>query len=91
MYIIKGQFTRSPKFKVPSHMRLIHAISTIESMEVGTYHFTRGPKSYVPSMTWIFAWQHFLKVRLGTCVASCLKQKARLNSQPKSREYLTIF
>ena len=27
----------------PSHMRPIHAISAVESMEVGTYHFTRVP------------------------------------------------
>ena len=28
---------------VPSHLRSIHAISIIENMEVGTYHFTRVP------------------------------------------------
>ena len=31
--------------QVPSHLRSICAISTVESMEVGTYHFNRGPKS----------------------------------------------
>jgi hypothetical protein len=34
--------------QVPSHLRLIHAISTVESMEIGAYHFTQGPKSLVP-------------------------------------------
>jgi len=40
----KGQFTR-----VPSPLRSIRAISTIESIEVGTYHFTQvpSPKSLV--------------------------------------------
>jgi hypothetical protein len=31
-------------------LRSIRAISTIESMEVGTYHFTRASKSQVPTM-----------------------------------------
>ena len=36
-------------FGVPSHSRSICAISAIESMEVGSYHFTRvlGPQSQV--------------------------------------------
>ena len=29
----------------PVHLKFICAISIVESMEVGTYHFTRGPKS----------------------------------------------
>ena len=29
--------------QVPSHMRSIHPISVVESMEVETYHFTWGP------------------------------------------------
>ena len=33
--------------QVPSHSRSIHAISAVETMEVGTYHFTHGPKSQV--------------------------------------------
>jgi hypothetical protein len=32
-------------------------------------------------------WQHFLKVRLGTCVESWGEQKARPNSQHKSQQY----
>ena len=39
------------------------AISAVESMEVGTYHFTRRLKSLVSTMTWIPTWQHFLEVR----------------------------
>ena len=38
----KGRFTH-----VPSHLRSICVISTVEIMEVGTYHFTWGPKSQV--------------------------------------------
>ena len=56
--------------QVPSHSRSICAISVVESMEVGTYHFTRVPSPKSPSMTWMPTWQHFLKVRLGTCVES---------------------
>ena len=33
--------------QVPSRLRLICAISVVESMEVGTYHFTWRPKSQV--------------------------------------------
>ena len=44
-------------------------------MDVGTYHFTRDPESPVPSMTWMLTWQHFLEVRLGTCVESWVEQK----------------
>ena len=36
-------------FQGPSHLRPVRAISTVESMEVGTYHFTWGPKSQI---TW---------------------------------------
>jgi hypothetical protein len=31
--------------EVPIYLRSIHAILAIESMEVGTYHFTRGLES----------------------------------------------
>ena len=40
----RGWFRWGPKSQGPSHLRLIGAISTIESMGVGTYHFTWGPK-----------------------------------------------
>jgi len=39
-----GQVRTGPKSQVPSHLRSIHAILAIESMEVGTYHFTQGSK-----------------------------------------------
>ena len=45
-----------------------------------------GSQVLVPSMTWMPTRQHFLEVRLGTCVESWVKQKARPNSQHKSRE-----
>ena len=35
----------------------------------------------IPSMTWMPMWQHFLEVRLGTCVESWVEQKA-LNTSP---------
>lgn len=31
--------------RIPTHLWLIHAISTVESMEVRMYHFTWGPRS----------------------------------------------
>ena len=34
---------------VPSHLRSICAISAVERMEVGTYHFKWGPKAQVNS------------------------------------------
>ena len=63
-----------PKSQVPSHLRSICTISTVESMEVGTYHFTRDLMFQVPTTTWMPSWQHFLEVRLGTWVASWVKQ-----------------
>ena len=60
--------------QVPSHLRSVRAISTVESMEVEAYHFARSPTSQVPSMTWMPTWQHFLEVRLGTCVESWMEQ-----------------
>ena len=44
----------------------------------------------VPGMTWMPTWQHFLEVRLGTCVESWVEQKARPNSQDKSYELFCI-
>ena len=40
---------RAGSHGVPSHLRLIPAISTVESMEVGAYHCTQGPCYKVPS------------------------------------------
>ena len=37
-----------PKSYVPSHLRSICAILAIESMEVGTFHFTHGSKPVSP-------------------------------------------
>ena len=74
-----GSSQLCPKSYVPSHLRSIRTISTAESMEVGTYHFTQDPKSYVPTMTWMPTWQHFLEVRLGTCVESWVEQKGIVN------------
>ena len=39
--LIEGQFARGPKYWVSSHLRSIRAILVVESMKVGTYHFTR--------------------------------------------------
>ena len=36
---IQGRFTQGP-----THFKSIHASSAVESMEVGTYHFTRIPR-----------------------------------------------
>ena len=45
---VNENILRVGSHNIPSHMRSIHPISTVESMEVGTYHFTHGfpsPKS----------------------------------------------
>ena len=46
-----------------------------------------GPKSQVPSMTWMRTWQHLLKVRLEIGVESWLEEKATPN---KSCKYFYI-
>jgi hypothetical protein len=68
---------------VPSHLRSIRAIFKIESMEVGTYHnFTWGSSLQVPSTTWMPTCQHFLEVRLGTCVENWVERTPTLNTSP---------
>ena len=63
--------------QVPSHMRSIRAISTVENIEVGTFHFTLGPKYDMNVyMTTLFGSEAY--------VESWVKQKARPNSQHKS-------
>ena len=68
--------------QVPVHSRSMHAMSTIECTEVGIHH-----KFEVPSVTGMPTWQHFLEVRIETCVESRVKQKVRFNSQHKSRHF----
>jgi hypothetical protein len=63
------------------HLRSICAISPVESVEVGTYHFTQGPKSQVLSTTQMPTWQHFLEVKHENYVESWDEQKARPNLQ----------
>ena len=57
-----------------------------KNREVETYHFTR-----VPSMAWTPTWHHFLEVRGSTWpglrVGLRIEQKARPNSQHKSRHF----
>ena len=60
--------TRS-QVQVSTHLRSIHAISTIESIEHGV------PSPRTKSMTWMLTCQRFLKVRLGTCVESWVEEK----------------
>ena len=38
-----------PKFSIPSHLSSICAILVVESMNVGTYHYLRGPKVLSPT------------------------------------------
>jgi hypothetical protein len=40
-----GRCYTSPKSYISSHLRSMRAIPAVESMEAGTYHFTKGPKS----------------------------------------------
>jgi hypothetical protein len=65
----------------------IRAISTVESMNIGTYHFTHvpSPKSQVHEC---LHGNIFLEVRLGTCVHSWVEQTSRLNLQHKSQFFL---
>ena len=72
------------KSSIPICLMSICAISGVERIEVGIDHFTRGPKSYVLSVTWMPARHHFVKVGHGICVESWVEQKARSNSQHKS-------
>ena len=44
----------------------------------------QGPKSQVPSMTWMPTWQHFLEMRLGTSVEDWVELQAIPNFQHKS-------
>jgi hypothetical protein len=77
--------------KVPSHLRLIRAVLAVESMEVGTYHFTWGPKSMSPKYDMdAYMATFFWEVRLETCGEGWAEQKARLNSQHKSCIYFCI-
>ena len=41
-------------------------------------------------MTWMPTWQHFLEVKLETCVVSWITQNVRLDSEPKSCKYICI-
>ena len=53
-------------------------------MEVGIYHFTHGPKSRVPSMTWMPTWQHSWGQAFGLVlrVGSSKKLDPTLNTSP---------
>jgi hypothetical protein len=64
-----GRFTQRPK-SPESHLSSIRAISTVESKEVGTYHFTRGLLSLKYDMDVYMTTLFGGEVRLGTCVES---------------------
>jgi hypothetical protein len=56
-------------------------------LEITKGWFTQSPKS---SQVWhgcMPTWPYFLEVRLATCVESWVEEKARPNSQHKSREF----
>ena len=67
-------------------MRSIHAISTVESMEVGTYHFTWVPTPQFPTMIWMLKLLH--GNTFWTCVARWVELKAGLNSKAKFRYHI---
>ena len=73
--------------QVPSHLRSIRAISAVESMEVGTYHFTRGTQVLSPNYDMDAYMATLLGGELGTCVRSGVHQRAIPNSQHKSCKY----
>ena len=56
--------------QVLSHLR---SIAQSQLLRAGSWDLQlhTGPRSQVPSMTWMPTWQHILEVRLGTCVATC--------------------
>ena len=65
-----------PESEVPSHLRSIHAMSFIESIEVGTHHFKGVPK-YDRDVTW----QHFLETRAGLVPRVWSSQQSRHKSR----------
>ena len=42
-------------------------------------------------MTWMLAWQHFLEVKLGTCVMSRVEPKTRPNSFTNAARLLLLL
>ena len=47
-----------PKTLFPSHLRSIRAITAVENMELGTYHFTHGPKYDIfGDEAWDLCWE----------------------------------
>ena len=84
---------RASSHRVPSpesqvHLRSIHAISTIESMKVRTYHFTR-----VPSMTWMLHDNTFWRWGLGLVlkVGSSKKLDPTLNTSSAMQKIIKIW
>ena len=69
----------SPKF----HTLEVN-LCNLNGWEHGSYHFTRGPKLKVPSMTWMPTWHRALEARVGSCVESWVEHNTRPNSQHKS-------
>jgi hypothetical protein len=65
-----------PTPKSPSHLRSIRVILTVESIEIGTYHFTRVPSPTFQIWHGCLHDNTFLEVRLGTCVENWAEQKA---------------
>jgi hypothetical protein len=58
-FLAKSQCTPGPQ----SHW--VHPCN-LNRWEHGSWELTTSP-CYVPSMTWMSTWQHFLEVRFGTC------------------------
>ena len=64
----------------------------MQSQPLRAWSLGRTTSHMVPSlksqgMTRMLTWQHFLEVRLGTCVESWVEQKVRPNPQHKPREH----
>ena len=60
----------------------MHAFSTVDTKEVGTYHFTRAPKNDMDTHM-----VTLLEVRLGTWVENWVEQKKlnpKLDTNPKN-------
>jgi hypothetical protein len=67
-------------FSVEFFIYLVSLTHMISHEQCSRDRFTHGPKSQVSTLTWMLIWQHFLEVRLATCVESWVEQKAKPNS-----------
>ena len=78
----KSWFTWGPKFLCLKSLQV--NLCNLSCWEHGSWDLPTHTWSQVPSMTWKSTWQHFLEVRLGTCIESWSSKKPdpTLNTSP---------